>query len=267
MEVLLSHIPREGRKKDEEEEAKGVKETELTAHMLRSIIICLRHKLDFAFSLLGGRGQEDLWTNHIHYTLQSEALRQEPAGGGQAEEREGREGEGDQPHSKLDPPSRLQQSLTASRSSLTASRSSLTASRSNLTAFRSSLTGSRASLITSRILLAPLRPLNSPTPQDHSPSSSRASSMTASRVSLAASLAEQLHISEQTACLVHCGASASGYGFEYCGISPLVVLTPSMESSLISMATAIGNHCFPGITGDAGVPRAETTREVAKVHA
>ena len=55
--------------REKEKENEDSQKTVLVLHILRSIIICLRRKDDFAHSLLTTNDPHQQWQSHIHYTI------------------------------------------------------------------------------------------------------------------------------------------------------------------------------------------------------
>ena len=244
----------------------GRERRDLIAHVLRSVIIFLRRETDFAHSLLtSGAVGADPWQLHLHYTTL-------PPAQGQGDAEEGSGGILSLPDTEA--PGRLQSSgLGGSRSSLTGylatSKVSLTASRSSLTVSRTSLLGSGRAILKPLARLNPLEQHSShllSSPHLSSPHlSSPPGSMAASRASLYSSLGDHLHISPPAPCTVHIGGSLVDYAYEYYGPTPQLVMTPTMESSMVAMATAIVQYTFPEVMGGRESHKTETAKEVAKV--
>ena len=252
VQLLLRHTTHQSVEGGEEDGDKKA----LTFRVLQSVIIYLRRKSDFARSLLTSSGDVDkFWQQHLHYTTalstDNEARPSSRILGG----------------SKFSP-GESKASLTASRTSLTASRTSLTASRTSLTASRSNLPSSKitqsAGLPGPSLGTAKLHPYLS-SPALRSPSSPAGSSAAASRTSIHSSLGDHLQISSPSPCTLHAGGLSVGYGFEYYGPAPQVVMTPAMESGVIAIVTAIAQYQFPGVTGERESQRTETVNEVVKV--
>lgn len=241
MQLLLRHTTHHSVEGGEEEGDKKA----LTFHVLQSVIIYLRRKSDFAHSLLTSSSGDidEWWQRHLHHTTtlstDNEARPTSRILGG----------------SKFSP-GESKASLTTSRTSLTASRASLTASRSNLPSPKitqsAGLPGPSLSIVKSHPYLS-------------SPALRSPSSPAASRASIHSSSGDHLQISSPSPCTVHAGGSSVGYGFEYYGPAPQVVMTPAMESGVIAIVTAIAQYQFPGVTGERESRRTETVNEVAKV--
>ena len=252
MKILLSFVAskergereQEGEDEDEDDEDKRGKSEDLIIHMMRSIIVCLRLKSDFAQLLLSSHDSMKLWGSHLHYTVNRDMREGLRMNGGE---------------------------LTSSRNSLF-SRTSLTVSRISLTSSKTSL-GSIKSNVTTRSFRNYSRPTSALKPLSSSyhrfslpllPLSPLSSSVTASRVSLAASIADQLQIAVQTECEVHCGDWTGSYGFEYSGPTT-AVLTPAMESNVIALAKAVGSYSFPGLVESRESCQTENTKLLARV--
>lgn len=230
MQLLL----RETTQQHEGGEGDGEKR-DLTSHVLRSAIIYLRRKADFAHSLLPSdtADPDSSWRLHLHYTAGSSL----------------------QANADNEAVSRLpSRNLGSSRSSPADSpRGSLTASRSSLPSPRAT---KKAGLPDSGMAHIKL-------PAHLSPLGRSSSSQLSSPASVHSG--DHLQISPPSPCTVHSGGPSVAYGFEYYGPTPQVVMTPTMESGVVAMAAAIMQYSFPGVTGERESQKTETAKEVAKV--
>ena len=241
-------------------EEKDGERTSLIPHVLRSVVIGLRRKADFAHSLVTGEA-DTIWPLHLHYTSEQGSVE---AADAETANRQLRGSRSSLAESRISSAATSRVSLTASRSSLTASRASLTASRASLTpnVISSPRANRAASLPGSNLPHTRLPAHLSPLAQYSSSQTSSPASVGASRVS---SPADQLQISPPYPCTVQAGGSSVAYGFEYYGPTPHIVMTPAMESGVVAMATAIAQYSFPGVTGETESQKTETAKEVAKV--
>lgn len=229
VQLLLRHTAHQSVEAGEDTDKKA-----LTFHVLQSVIIYLRRKSDFAHALLTSSADIDkCWQFHLHHTTKLSTDNEASS----------------RPSSRIlggskFSPGESKASLTASRTSLTASRTSFTASRSNLPSPKihqlASLPGPSLATVKFHQYLS--------SPGVRSPASPAGSSGAASRASIHSG--EHLQISSPSPCTVHAGGSSVGYGFEYYGPAPQVVMTPAMESGVISIVAAIAQYQFPGVTGE-----------------
>ena len=98
-----------------------------------------------------------------------------------------------------------------------------------------------------------------------SPSNGQPGLSSSQLTTTAATPRDQLLISSPTPCTLHAGGSSMDYGFEYYGPTPHVVMTPTMESGAVAIATALAEHSFPRVSGEEESQKTETVRETAKV--
>ena len=222
VQLLLRQTTQQQREEEEEEDRKNA---HLIAHILRSVIIYLRRKVDFAHSLMTASDVDTLWQLHIHYTTEQ--------GSGVAET------ESVSGHSR---------STVSRDSSANSSRVSMSGSRANLTS-----AGATSQL---RLTSSP------PQPSSLQPRSLQAAG---SSGSLYSTPRPQLHISSPSPCTVHAGRSSVAYGFEYHGPTAQTVLTPSVEAGVVDLVNCIADYSFPGVSGGHGSQKTETVQVVAKV--
>ena len=252
MKILLSLVASKKRgereqeveDEDEDEDDMWNKSEDLIVHMLRSIIVCLRLKSDFGQLLLSSHDSTSLWGTHLHYTVDRDIME------GMMMDR------GELMGSRIS---------LSSKSSLTESKTSLTSSMTSYGSIKSyKSTRSFRSFSRPASVLKPLGSSSHRLSLPPLPLSLLPSSVTASRVSLAASIAEQLQIAVQTDCEVHCGDWTGAYGYEYSGPTT-AVLTPAMESNVIALAKAVGSYSFPGLLEGRESCQTETTSILARV--
>ena len=118
-------------------------------------------------------------------------------------------------------------------------------------------TASSADISRTNSVLSPAEPLTQQ-PSPHPPSSPAAGrTLSAGR--------SPMHVSPPTPCFVHAGGSSVAYGFEYCGPAQHTVMTPSMESGVSAIVSALVQHLFPLVNGEGDSLKTATVREAAKV--
>ena len=198
-------------------------------HTLRSIIIYLRRKSDFARSLLATNDTDAAWQFHIHYTTDLVVDNESrPCSGAE----------------------RVEENLRMNSTAIT-SRVSLTDSRTSLTSSKTGEYSREDTRLTS---------------QPPTYTSSRSSMAGETNVSVYSSPRDPLHISPVTACTVHIGQSSVAYSFEYhAAPTSHIVMTPLMESGVIKVASAIVQYSFPVMTGEQESQKIETVKEATRV--
>ena len=251
VQLLLNHAARQQEMDDGESSVQTTVAENKKTFLLRSIIVNLRHKLDSAQSLMKSSvdGVREPCALLVQYSLEA-AVQHSGEIPATMAARHTTDTNSDGTSQVGEPVASLH-SLAESYASPPPSKSTRTSSSASRKAATPTITDSSSPKLTSH------------RPSSREPSS-RAGSELGSQLSFSPTK-HQLCISPPTACRLHCGNHTTDYGFEYYGPAPLVVMTPTMESSMIAMVTCIAQHSFPGVTGVKDSLKPETTREMAKV--